>query len=188
MNTLRKLSRGIDALNSVLGRSVCWLLIPMIGIAAVTSISSSIRQFTGASGAPNWMWEIQWYLFSVLFLVGGAYTLAENEHVRVDILYDRLSARTQAWINIFGSLCLLLPFAIFMTWLTADSAITSTIAFEKGNENASLWRWPIKWFMPIGFGLLALQGISEAIKNFSRLAGLKAGDGKVAASPEGGET
>jgi len=114
--------------------------------------------------------ELEWHLFSIIFLIGAAYTLKHGEHVRLDIFYQSkfLNDRKRAWIDAFGSLFILLPFCFLIvvsTWPSISLAyLSSEVSPDPGGLPA---RWLIKTMIPVGFGLLLLQAISESIKKIT---------------------
>jgi TRAP-type mannitol/chloroaromatic compound transport system permease small subunit len=167
MNALLGLSRFIDAVNERLGRAVCWLVLAAVLISAGNAVMR--KAFNMSSNA---FLEIQWYLFSAIFLLASGYTLLRNEHVRIDIVTGRFSARTRAWIDVFGLLFFFFP----MVWLFIDLGWPFfKLAYDTGEMSANpsgLIRWPAKLLVPVGFGFLALQGVSELIKRIAFLRGL----------------
>lgn len=166
MDALLGLARFIDGLNERIGRFAMWLV-----LAAVLLSSGNALFRYGLNMSSNAWLEIQWYLFSGIFLLGAGYTLKHNGHVRIDILYGRFSAPTRAWIDLVGGLLFLLPAAGIIAWLGwAGFAEAYTIG-EMSADAGGLPRWPIKLAIPVGFALLALQGISESIKRLAFLAG-----------------
>ena len=120
----------------------------------------------------NGMLEIQWYLFAAVFLLCSPYTLQKNEHVRIDVLSGKLSSRGLAVIDIIGTLFFLLPMVITVLWLSLPLVAESYKIQEMSSNAGGLIRWPVKILLPIGFTLLALQGISELIKRIAFLAGM----------------
>jgi TRAP-type mannitol/chloroaromatic compound transport system permease small subunit len=116
--------------------------------------------------------EIQWYLFSAIFLLCAGYTLLRNEHVRIDILHGHTSLRTQALIDIFGLVVFLLPAMILIGSLSWPMFVRAYESGEMSQNAGGLIRWPVYLLMPIGFTLLSLQGVSELIKRIAFLAGL----------------
>lgn len=135
-------------------------------ISAINAVSRKL--FNVSSNA--WL-EAQWYLFSAVFLIAAGYTLLHSEHVKVDLLYSRYSRRTQLLVEIFGTLFFLLPFClitIYLSWPIVEAKIASG---ETSNNTGGLVLWPVWVLIPIGFGLLALQGISELIKRIAILQG-----------------
>ncbi len=159
-------ARGIDALNEAVGRGVKWLVL----IATlVSAVNASLRY--GFDLSSNAWLELQWYLFALIFLLGAGYTLKHNGHVRIDVIYGRLSPRAQAWIDLFGSLLFLLPVAGLMAWFSWSMFIEAWSIQEVSADSGGLLRWPIKLAIPLGFGLLFLQGLAEIIKRIGMLSG-----------------
>ncbi len=167
MNALFAFSRLIDQLNERIGRIVMWGVLIATLIATGNALS---RRFLG-EGSNAWL-EAQWYLFAALILLGAGYTLKHNGHVRIDIIHQRLSARTQAWIDLLGGLFFLLPFAGLLAWLSWPLLMESLRINEMSPDAGGLVRWPVKLLLPLGFALLFLQGISEIIKRIRILTGL----------------
>ncbi|HWS12036.1 MAG TPA: TRAP transporter small permease subunit [Rhodocyclaceae bacterium] len=167
MSALLKFSRLIDALNTLLGQAVYWLVLLAVLISAGNAVMR--KAFDMSSNA---YLEIQWYLFSVIFLLCAGYTLLKNEHVRIDIVTGRFSARTRAWIDIFGLVFFLFPTCYLFIDLGWPFVQTSFHQGEMSANPGGLIRWPIKLMVPVGFTLLALQGLSELIKRVAFLRGL----------------
>jgi TRAP-type mannitol/chloroaromatic compound transport system permease small subunit len=167
MSALLKLSRLIDALSSLLGRGAYWLVLLAVLISAGNAVMR--KAFDMSSNA---YLEIQWYLFSVIFLLCAGYTLLKNEHVRIDIVTGRFSAQTRAWIDIFGLVFFLFPTCYLFIDLGWPFVQTSFHQGEMSANPGGLIRWPVKLMVPVGFTLLALQGLSELIKRIAFLRGL----------------
>ena len=167
MTPLLKLSGLIDALNAAVSKAAFWLVLIMTVISAG---NASVRFAFNYSS--NGLLEIQWYLFAAIFLLCSAYTLQKNEHVRIDVLSGKLSPRGQAVIDIIGTLVFLLPMVILVLWLSIPLVAESYKIQEMSANAGGLIRWPVKLLLPIGFTLLALQGVSELSKRFAFLAGL----------------
>lgn len=167
MRPLLKLSGLIDRLNERVGKAMFWLVLVMTLIAAT---NATVR--FGFNYSSNAFLEVQWYLFAAVFLLCAPYTLQKNEHVRIDVLSGRLSARGLAVVDIIGTLFFLLPMVGIVLWLSIPLVIESMRINEMSPNAGGLLRWPVKILLPIGFGLLALQGLSELIKRFAFLAGL----------------
>lgn len=167
MNFLLKLSGLIDALTERIGKSAIWLVL----IVALISAGNAVMRYT-INYSSNAFLEIQWYLFSAIFLLGGGYTLMKNEHVRIDVVAGKFSKRTQTWIDIFGILFFLMPMAIAILWLSIPVFVTSFTSNEVSSNAGGLTIWPVRLLVPIGFSLLILQGISELIKRIGFLQGL----------------
>ncbi|MBK6357631.1 MAG: TRAP transporter small permease subunit [Betaproteobacteria bacterium] len=167
MTLLIKLSQLIDWLNERVGKAAFWLVLVMTIICAA---NASYRFVFNDSS--NGMLEIQWYLFAAVFLLCSPYTLQKNEHVRIDVLSGKLSSRGLAVIDIIGTLFFLLPMVITVLWLSLPLVAESYKIQEMSSNAGGLIRWPVKILLPIGFTLLALQGISELIKRIAFLAGM----------------
>jgi TRAP-type mannitol/chloroaromatic compound transport system permease small subunit len=115
--------------------------------------------------------EIQWYLFSAIFLLGAGYALKHNAHVRIDIIASRLSQRRRAWIDIVGAAAFLLPMSLTILWLSVPMFWQSYVGGEISPDAGGLVRWPVKILIPIGFTLLTLQGLAEIAKRVAFLSG-----------------
>ena len=167
MTLLLKLSQLIDWLNARVGKGAFWLVL----IMTVISAGNAVVRFT-VNYSSNGLLEIQWYLFAAIFMLCSPYTLQKNEHVRIDVLSSKLSPRGLAVIDIFGTLFFLLPMVIVVLWLSLPLVADSYKINEMSANAGGLIRWPVKILLPIGFTLLALQGISELIKRIAFLAGM----------------
>ncbi len=161
------LSRSIDAVNERVGRFVLWLVL------ATTLVSAANAGMRYAFGMASNAWlELQWYLFAAIFLLAAGYTLKHNGHVRIDILYARLSPRGRAWIDLLGALVFLLPFSLLLAWFSWPGFADALRHGEVSPDAGGLLRWPVRLMIPLGFGLLALQGVAEIIKRIAFLRGL----------------
>jgi TRAP-type mannitol/chloroaromatic compound transport system permease small subunit len=167
MNALLALSRGIDRCNLAIGRFSSWLILLVVLISAGNAVVR--KAFDHSSNA--WL-EIQWYLFSAVFLLGAGYTLLRNEHIRIDIVSSRLSPKARAWIDIIGCLLFLAPMVGIMLYYGWPIFVESWQSQEYSSDPGGLIRWPVFALIPLGFGLLALQGLSELIKRVALLCGL----------------
>ena len=167
MKSLLGLSRLIDALNERVGRAVLWLVLASVLISAGNAI---VRKVFGTS-SNAWL-EIQWYLYAAVFLLAAGYTFRHNEHVRIDVITARFSARTRNWIDVFGIVVFLMPWAILMVLLGWPFFTQAWVSGEVSSNFGGLIRWPVHLLIPLGFGLLGLQGISELIKRLAFLRGL----------------
>jgi TRAP-type mannitol/chloroaromatic compound transport system permease small subunit len=163
---LLRISALIDALNDYVGRTIYWLILAMV---LVSSGNATVRYIFDKS-SNGWL-ELQWYLFSAVFLLGAGYTLRNNEHVRIDIINGRLLPRTRAWIDLLGGVFFLLPMALLIMWLSWPVFIESYMRHEFSSDAGGLLRWPARLLVPVGFFLLVLQGISEIIKRAAFLTG-----------------
>ena len=166
MTLLLKLSQLIDWINERVGKGAFWLIL----IMTVISAGNASYRFV-FNDSSNGLLEIQWYLFAAVFLLCAPYTLQKNEHVRIDVLSGKLSPRGLAVIDIIGTLFFLLPMVITVLWLSMPLVAESYKINEYSANAGGLLRWPVKILLPIGFTLLALQGISELIKRIAFLAG-----------------
>jgi TRAP-type mannitol/chloroaromatic compound transport system permease small subunit len=166
MNALLKFSGVIDGLNERIGRATIWLILVVVLISAGNAVSRFALNLSS-----NAMLEIQWFLFSAIFLFCAAYVLKRNEHIRIDVIAGRLSERGQNWIDVFGIIVFLLPMALLIAW---TSWPVFTLAWHSGEGSPNpggLIRWPVRLMLPIGFALLILQAASELIKRIAFLAG-----------------
>ena len=169
MLNLLNLSGLIDRLNATVGRWVAWLVLAAVLISAGNAV---VRKLLNTSS--NAFLEIQWYLFAAVFLLAAGDTLRRQAHVRIDVLSGRLSKRTQAWIDIFGVLCFLLPLVVMVISLSWPIVARAYATGEMSNNAGGLIRWPVLALLPLGFALLGLQGLSELIKRAAWLRGLVA--------------
>lgn len=167
MKALLALSRGIDRVNTLIGRSVSWLILVAVLVSAGNAASR--KMLSASSNA--WL-ELQWYLFGAAFLGAAAYTLLENEHIRIDIVYGRWSRRVQLWIDLVGHLVLLIPFTTLTLWLVWPWVLRSIRNGEISMNAGGLILWPAKLALGIGFTLLLAQGLSEIVKTVARMRGL----------------
>jgi len=149
MQALLRLSRGIDWLNERVGRTIIWLVLIAVLISAGNAIIR--KSFDISSNA--WL-EVQWYLFSAIFLRGAGYTLLRNDHVRIDVLLHRLPKRTQVKIDIFGFIVFLLPAMLLLIWLSWPLFTKAYYSGEMSENAGGLIRWPVYMLPPIGFTLL----------------------------------
>ena len=164
MSLALRLARLIDRVNAAIGKAACGLMIALVGLGAMTAVLRYVGRPLGVSLTSNAFLEGQWYLFSAVFLLGAAWTLRENAHVRVDVLYGRLGPRGKAWTDLLGALLFLLPFCALMLWATGPSVAESWAVREVSPDPGGLPRWPIKALVPVAFVLLFLQGVAQAIK------------------------
>lgn len=167
MQALLKLSRAIDWLSSQIGKYVIWLILASTIISGVNAV---VRKVFNTSS--NAFLEVQWYLFAASFLIAAGYTLLNGEHVKIDVVTSRLSKRAQIWIDIFGFACFLTPMCLAVLWYGIPFFTRAFVSGEMSNNAGGLIRWPVYLMMPLGFGLLLLQGWSELIKRLAFLQGL----------------
>jgi TRAP-type mannitol/chloroaromatic compound transport system permease small subunit len=166
MKTFLTFSRGIDSLNQWIGK----LSLLMILASTAISAGNALVRYTFGWGS-NALLEIQWYLFAAVFMLGAGYGFLRGVHVRIDFISHRFSPRGRNWLDVAGILIFLLPFCILMIDLGWPLAVNAYVSQETSFNPGGLLRWPIYAFIPVGFGLLALQAISELIKRLNFLFG-----------------
>ena len=174
MDAALRLSKLIDSLNRVIARAMGWALFLMVLVGAYNAIARSLEKELGLSLSSNAYIEAQWYLFSLVFLLGAPYALRSNAHVRVDVLYGEHPARGKAWTDLIGGVLFLIPFCLFAIWISWDFVSNSIEVRELSPDPGGLPRWPLKLVVPVAFGLLCLQGISEVVKRVAILRGMSA--------------
>lgn len=167
MQGLLKFSAVIDDLNERVGRLMTWLVL----IVVVISSGNAVFRFA-FNMSSNGLLEIQWYLFSAIFLLSAGYVLKRNEHIRIDVLFGRYSERTQNWIDVFGFLAFLLPMSILVAYLSWSVFTLAWTSGEMSSNPGGLIRWPVRLMVPLGFALLVLQGLSELVKRIAFLQGI----------------
>jgi TRAP-type mannitol/chloroaromatic compound transport system permease small subunit len=166
MTALLGFSRLIDRVTEITGKSVSWLILVAVLVSAGNAIIRKI--FNMSSNA--WL-EAQWYLFGAAFMLAAAYTLSQNEHIRIDVVYGKFSRRTQHWIDLFGHVFFLMPFVLLMTYYLIPYVLMSVRSQEGSSSAGGLIVWPAKAILLAGFVLLALQGVSEIIKKVAIMTG-----------------
>jgi TRAP-type mannitol/chloroaromatic compound transport system permease small subunit len=138
--------------------------------ACLISAAVALARYGLGVGSNAWL-EIQWYLFGAMILLGAAWTLKRNEHVRVDLVYLAVGPRTRLWLDLFGLLVFLLPGMVLMAALSWPPFWESFARHEVSESPGGLLRWPVKLLLPVGFALVALQGIAETIRRIAALRG-----------------
>lgn len=166
MQALIALSRAIDALNGGIGRWVAWLVVA----AAVISAGNAVIRKLFDLSSNAWL-EAQWLLFGMVFLLAAPWTLASNEHIRIDVVSARLPVRIRNAIEIIGHVFFLLPIAVVMVYTSWPFFTTSWAQNEQSLNAGGLPQWPAKFLIPLGFALLFVQGISELIKRIAIING-----------------
>jgi len=161
-----KLANWIDGLNEWIGRLAAWLVVVIVLLGAWNAIARYISRYTGLNWSSNAYLELQWYLFSVIFLLGGAYTLKRDEHVRVDVWHTRQHPRLQAKVDLAGTLVFLIPFCLFIIWSSWFPVRNSWMIKEMSPDPGGLPRYPIKSLIPLAFILLLAQAVSLLIKRW----------------------
>ena len=166
MKVLLAITRVIDAINGAIGRWVSWLLLAAVMISAGNAVIR--KMFDISSNA--WL-ELQWYLFGTVFMLAAAYTLLNNEHIRIDIVASSWSKRTRDWIDLILHIIFLVPFTFLMTWLAWPWFWNSFKIGEISSSAGGLIVWPAKAAVFFGFLLLSAQAISEIIKRAAIISG-----------------
>lgn len=165
MGGLLKVSRVIDAINDRFGTVATWLVL----LAVLIATGNAISRYAFSASSNAWL-EVQWYMFAAMVFFGAPYTLKLNGHVRVDVIYTALSERGRIWIDILGGIFFLLPFCTVLLYFTWPWFLDSWRIGEMSSNAGGLIRWPVKLVLPVGFALLALQGLSELIKRIAALS------------------
>lgn len=167
MPFLLQFSRSIDRINAAIGRHVCWLILLAV---LISTFNALVRKVFNLSS--NAFLELQWYLFSAVFLLAGAHTLARNAHVRIDVLSSRLGPKGQIWVDIIGLVFFLTPVCVLVIVTAWPVFMESLLTGEVSNNAGGLILWPARLLVPVGFTLLLLQGFSQLIKRMAELRGL----------------
>jgi TRAP-type mannitol/chloroaromatic compound transport system permease small subunit len=168
---------AVDWLSEHIGQALKWLVL----FSALISAGTAMVRYGLHRGSNAWL-EIQWYMFGAMFLLGAGYALKHGEHVRVDILFSKMSPRVQAWVDVVGGIVFLMPTAIIIAWMSLPMVANSIRINEYSSDPGGLLRWPIKIIIPIGFVLLALQGVSDIIQKIAVALGER-GPGKAYERP-----
>ena len=171
MERLLRLSSLIDTFNQWVGRLTYWLVLLMVLIGVWNVVGRYLGRFLGQNLTSNGLIETQWYLFDLIFLLGAAYALKHDEHVRVDIFYKGWSSKQKALANLIGTVFFLIPFCIMIIYFSWDTVVNSWRILEVSPDPDGLPRYPIKTVIIVSFVLLILQGISEAIKSWAIFTG-----------------
>lgn len=164
-------SRAIDRLSAGAGVVASWMVL----LACLISAGNAGSRYLFSVSSNAWL-EIQWQLFAGIFLLGAAHVFRLNEHVRVDLLYGSRSERGKLWTDVLGIILLFFPSILFILYLSWPYFMVSFRSGEVSSNSGGLLLWPVKMLMPVGFGLLALQGVSELIKRVAALRGEVPGD------------
>jgi len=167
MQALLALTRGIDRVNAFIGKAVIWLILLAVLVSAGNAISRKLFNLSSNS----WL-ELQWYLFGAAFMGAAAYTLQQNEHIRIDVFYASRSRRAQHWIDLLGHIFFLMPFAILMAWLLWPYTIQAFYSGQISTNAGGLIIWPARAMLLIGFVMLVFQGVAEIIKKIAVMQGL----------------
>ncbi|MDI1339200.1 TRAP transporter small permease subunit [Polaromonas sp.] len=167
MRALLKFSNAVDWVNAQIGKYVIWLILASTVISAVNAV---IRKVFNMSS--NAYLEVQWYLFAAAFLLAAGYTLLHGEHVKIDVVSSKLSKRGQIWVDIIGFSIFLTPVCLTILYYGIPFFLQGLRSGEISGNAGGLIRWPVYAMIPLGFGLLLLQGWSELIKRIAFLKGL----------------
>lgn len=187
MQTLLKIARAIDRVVEVLGQGSNWLVILTVAVGFYNVTVRYIGRFVGLQLSSNALIELQWYLFSLIFLFGFAYILKHDQNVRVDFWYAHWSERRKTWINLIGTVLFLIPFCILGLYVTIDPVLVSWGllpdgtwgSWEVSSDASGLPRAPIKTMILVGLALLLLQAIAQVIKYAAILLGYRIVDQQV---------
>jgi len=169
MNSLRTASSALGRVSDALGVAVGWMVLGMVLVGAFNAVARYLGRFVGVQLSSNALVDLQWYLFSLVFLLGASYALRRDAHVRVDVLYGRLSRRGKAAIDLVGTVVFLLPFCAFGLVFCTPSVLASLEVWEQSPDAGGLPRWPIKLSLLAGFALLAVQGIAQLLQHTADL-------------------
>ena len=166
MPILLKISRLIDAFSDLIGKLAMWFILATTLISAGNAI---VRKIFDTSS--NAFLEIQWYLFAAVFMLGSGYAFLRNAHVRIDFISSKFSARGRNWVDVFGIIIFLFPLCYMMATLAWPLFMNALNSGEMSSNAGGLIRWPVYGLIPLGFAILALQGVSELIKRIAFLTG-----------------
>jgi TRAP-type mannitol/chloroaromatic compound transport system permease small subunit len=167
MQALLAISRGIDRVNAFIGKAVIWLILLAVLVSAGNAISRKLFNLSSNS----WL-ELQWYLFGAAFMGAAAYTLQQNEHIRIDVFYASRSRKTQHWIDLLGHIFFLLPFVALMAWLLWPYTIQAFYSGQISTNSGGLIIWPARAILLVGFIMLVFQALAEIIKKIAVMRGL----------------
>lgn len=166
MHALLRASAAIDAFSERFGKLLSWLIVAAV---AVSSVNAVVRKLFDMSS--NAYLELQWVLFSIVFLLCSPWTLLRNEHIRIDIINHALPLRVRSWIDMIGHVFFLVPFALILLWTSIPFFLTSYRINEQSFSAGGLPQWPAKSLIMIGMALLLMQALSEIIKRAAVMAG-----------------
>lgn len=167
MQALLKLSRGIDTFMTWIGRWISWLILIAV---IISSVNATVRKIFDVSS--NSYLELQWVLFSVVFLMCSPWTLLNNEHIKIDIINHLFPLKVRSWIDMIGHVFFLVPFCVILIWTSIPFFLVSYQQNEQSFNANGLPQWPAKSLIMIGMALLLVQAISEIIKRAAIMKGL----------------
>ena len=175
MSFLKSYIRFVDSINEKLGILVSWITTLMVLVVCYDVVT---RYFLKKSSVA--VQELEWHLFAIIFLVGAAYTLKYDRHVRVDVLYMKFKPKTKAWVNFLGSLIFLLPVCLIGIWSSKNFVMNSFLIGEGSPDPGGLpARYILKAVIPIGFFLLLLQGMALSFRSLIEITGKEVGTGEA---------
>ena len=166
MSALLKFAHAVDWLSDRFGKLASWAVL----LAAMISAANAFIRY-GISYSSNAWLEVQWYLFGIAVFAGAPMLLKLNEHVRVDLIYGKLSGKAPVYIDLFGLVLFLLPVMLLLAWLSWPLFVKMLVTGEMSSNAGGLIRWPAMLLLPLGFAWVSLQGISEIIKRVAYLQG-----------------
>jgi len=166
MNALLAFSRGVDWFTERIGRGLFWLLL----LAVLVSTANAISRYALGVASNAWL-ELQWYLFATIFMLGAGYVFLHDQHVRIDVLAQKLPRKVQVWIDVIGIVVFLFPLCLFIIWSSWPPVARAIETWEISPNPGGLLRWPLYILVPIGLALLALQSLSELFKRVAYLTG-----------------
>jgi TRAP-type mannitol/chloroaromatic compound transport system permease small subunit len=169
MKSWLRVAAAIDGLNDRIGSAVSWLAVVMVLLGTFNAVARYSGRFFGLRLSSNAYIELQWYLFSLIFLLGAAWCLRRDAHVRVDVLYGRFGRRAQAWIDLAGTILFLVPFCVFMLWVSWPSVRNAWVIREVSPDPGGLPRYPLKALILVCFALLLLQAAAQLIRTVHRI-------------------
>lgn len=167
MQALLAISRGVDRVNAFIGKAVIWLILLAVLVSAGNAVSRKLFNLSSNS----WL-ELQWYLFGAAFMGAAAYTLQQNEHIRIDVFYGSRSRRTQHWIDLLGHIFFLLPFVALMAWLLWPYTMQALYSGQISTNAGGLLIWPARAILLAGFVMLTVQALAEIVKKIAVMRGL----------------
>ena len=159
---------AIDWATEQFGQWLKWLVL----FSSLISAFNALMRYTINYSSNAWL-EVQWYMFGAMFLLAAGYALKHEEHVRVDVFFSQMTPKQQAWLDVFGGIFFLMPMALIIAWMSIPMVVNSFHIQEHSSDPGGLLRWPIKIVIPIGFLLLAIQGVAEIIKKYAVATGVR---------------
>ena len=169
MTPAARFAHFADRLSAGIGWLAARLVVLLVAAGAAGALLRYLARPLGIAPALNALADVQWMMFSAIFLLGAAWALSTDTHVRVDVLYGRLAPRRRALVDLLGSVFLLLPFCVLLFWATWPTVVEAVRLGEGALDPGGLARWPVKLLLPVGIALLALQGVAQAAKAWAIL-------------------